>query len=915
MSDLKVLRRVTGIGIAGNLALALLVGGCVLAATGGPRQAQAMGTRALAQTLDRVPPLGKVIVASSNWAVINDAFGVDYGPGLDLGPAELADATTQLRRDFTVGPLRLAPESAGWVAMTSAPYPVASTLPALKGLPAKVEVADRDQVAGRLRLVAGRMPGAANGGQAATELQVAVTSLTAARFGLRPGSQLPISVPSHLAAGQYAQITLQVTGIVEPTEPGSTFWRADPLLPRPALNYEAGGSEVWVGAVIAGPSEVDQVQSIFGYAGLDISWNLPVAVAGLHGQAQALSSAVSQVTNRNPALTGRLAPMANALSVTSGLVQPMAALVQAASAVNALLWILYVGLAVAGLVMLLLAARMIAGRRSAELSLERARGASLRQLFLVGCFGALVVCGPAAALTWAAAVLLIPGSAPAGPAAWWPGIATLVIAAAGPGVAAAWQHRLPRRVRRRRGGWATRVVFEVTAGIAAIGGIVVARTQNGTGDLYLSAAPVLIGVLAVIVVLRLYQVLLSGLARASAGRRGVIGFLGLTRAAHATITLALPAMTIVLAVTVAAFTGMVRGAVVRAETAASWQETGADVVLAAAPWQPGIAASVISSSAVRAITAVPGIQQAATALVIPLHLADGQVVTSIAVDPASYAALVASTKGYAPVNPALLARPRGQGGVPVLASPQAAADLGGQADSTIVAQQGLSALRVQVSGELRSTPALPGGGAFIVLPLASIRSISGSRPVNLILLTGPSIDLTRLRAAAKATTRGASTLAISTRSRALLALAGAPLQQGTFLLFALAIGFADALALAVILLELALGAADREPTMARLAAMGLTEAQRVRLAAFEVLPAIAACAVAAIGCAVALPLLVAPAINLSVFTQSSAQVPLRPDFESFGFPLAGLLVVTVIALAYEIRSGRGHNLAATVRAQ
>ena len=109
------------------------------------------------------------------------------------------------------------------------------------------------------------------------------------------------------------------------------------------------------------------------------------------------------------------------------------------------------------------------------------------------------------------------------------------------------------------------------------------------------------------------------------------------------------------------------------------------------------------------------------------------------------------------------------------------------------------------------------------------------------------------------------------------------------------------------LLELALGAADREVTMARLATMGLADGQRVRLVALEVLPSIAASAVAAAVCVIALPQLVAPAIDLSVFTASQAPVPLRPDFASFLLPLAALLVVTVIALAYEIRSSRGRG--------
>jgi hypothetical protein len=42
-------------------------------------------------------------------------------------------------------------------------------------------------------------------------------------------------------------------------------------------------------------------------------------------------------------------------------------------------------------------------------------------------------------------------------------------------------------------------------------------------------------------------------------------------------------------------------------------------------------------------------------------------------------------------------------------------------------------------------------------------------------------------------------------------------------------------------------------------------------------------------------------------------VPLRPDFASFLLPLAGLLVVTVIALAYETTWRRGREVAVSMR--
>ena len=708
-----------------------------------------------------------------------------------------------------------------------------------------------------------------------------------------------------------------MTGIVEPTDPDSLFWKTDSLLPGPTLSYTPGGP-LWVGSVIADPGELGAIQQIFGHAGLVMQWQFPVNTASLRGEPPALYNQVNDITNRDPALTGYVAPMSIDLKVTSGLLQPLVDLVQQSNAVNLVLLMVYVGLAVASAVMLLLAARMIADRRLAEFTLLRARGASLRQLFWLGFAGAAVPCVPAAALAWTLAVLLIPNAAPPGPAAYWPGLAALVIATAGTGWAAARPHRLPRRRRaarraqgqRRRRPWVTRVMVEVTAAAAAIGGIVIARTQSGMVDLYASGAPVLVAVLAVIVILRLYQVLVRGLARVSARRRGVVGFVGLTRASAATGTFALPALTLVLAVTMASFTGMVKEAVARSEVAGSWQATGADVAVAA-PWAQNIAASLISPSAAASMAEVPGVTHAASVLVVPLSVAGGAVVTGLVVDPASYAALVASSKVFPAVNPALLNAAGGTKGLtPVLASPQAAADLAPAGDNAIYAQQGLPGLRVRVAGELQSTPAMPGGGAFIVMPRSALGAVDA---VNLVLLNGPSINMTRLRAAATPTSANAELL-ISTRSAALQQLAGAPLQQGTFVLFALAIGYAIALALAVLLLQLALGAPDREVILARLATMGLPERRRGLLAAVEVLPAIIAAAVGAIVCAVALPQVVNPALSLSVFTQSQVPVPLRPDAASFALPLAGLALVTVIALGYEIRSRRRRGVAVTMRA-
>jgi hypothetical protein len=126
-------------------------------------------------------------------------------------------------------------------------------------------------------------------------------------------------------------------------------------------------------------------------------------------------------------------------------------------------------------------------------------------------------------------------------------------------------------------------------------------------------------------------------------------------------------------------------------------------------------------------------------------------------------------------------------------------------------------------------------------------------------------------------------------------------------------------------LELALGAAEREATLARLATMGLGERQRARVVALEVLPAVLAAALAAWACALVLPRAVGPGINLSVFTSTPVSVPLAPgvsftataqlvpDVAALALPLAGLVVLVALALGLEIRSGRRRRVAAALR--
>ncbi len=451
---------------------------------------------------------------------------------------------------------------------------------------------------------------------------------------------------------------------------------------------------------------------------------------------------------------------------------------------------------------------------------------------------------------------------------------------------------------------------------ASVAGIVAFRDQGaqaGSGvNLYTSAAPILIAIPAVIVVLRLYPLVLRGLLRATARTSRAPAFIGLARASRTALTPALPAFALVLALTVAAFAGMVRDAVTNGEVAASWQTTGADATVT-----PSYAAQslTILPAAARAIAAVPGVTHAAEVMNEFWSTPAGSQVTVLAVDPASYAELVAHTPGFAQVQAGLLATPGTAGAPqPVLASPQAAQILAAPSRSSgavtlSTSQASLRAVRVRVAGVLSSTPALPGGGAFVIMPLAAIKSTLTPPepiPVNEMLLTGGSINQAQLTAVVRHTLPDG---VVTYRSDVLSALANGPLQHGAFTLFSLAVVVAAILGLAVMLLELALGASEREATLARLATMGLGEGQRAWVVALEVLPAVIAAAVAAGACALALPRVLAPDIDLSVFTGSSAAVKLAADVASIALPLIGLAVLAAVALGIEIRSGRRRGAA------
>jgi putative ABC transport system permease protein len=924
-----------GSAAAGMLALALLVSGCVFAALTGPAVSLHTRTEALQQTLATLGSADKAVAVSADWTSFTSEMNSSqsqfgFGHAADMTTTEVTAAESEMARGLAATPLPLA--AGHWAGLSTRLITVAAGAArrAYTRIPPKMEVVYRDTLTGNADLTAGRY---AHGKLPPGWLAATVTAQTAARFGLHPGSRLRLAAPS-------STITVLVTAILRVRDPASTFWSADSTLAAPSLSYPPKLPFFWAGAIIVDPDQLTAMQNVLGTTGLELQWEYPLALDALTAdQAQGLADNLGRAALATPTLSGRLADANGTTTTSSPLAQNLAVFLDTQAAVQTVLLLLFVSLIVVGAAVILLAARMVAVRRRGELAVLRSRGASLRQVAAVMLRGAVIAAGPAA-LAGAGLALAFGPRGTFSALGWSLAAPAVLVALAGLPLIAVWQHRQAvsqsaasrsgftwRKSRSaasqrdsdpgRRG--LRRLVAEVTAVAASVAGLVVLHDQglpagaggsavaSGGVDLYPAAAPVLLAVPVVLVMLRLYPLAIGGLLRLSARRGGATGFVALAGAARSSLTNVLPVFALVLALSLATFAGMIAAAIASGEAAASWQTTGADVVI-----NDPLPLAPVTPATQRAITAVPGVRRVAAVWDTLWSAPGGQPVTVIAVDPASYAALVASTPFPAIPVARLGGQPSGAGPLSVLASPAAAAALGragAVSGAQLTSQLEVGPIRVRIAGTLASVPAQPPGSAFLVMPVRRLPGTAGVPGVNQLLITGSGIDNAAMSAVVSRALPGAS---IAFRSAALAALASSPLQHGASLILPLTVATSAGFGLFILMLGVALGSADRALTLARLTTMGMQ--RTTRLVLIETLPAVLLAVAAGAACALALPPLVGSAVNLSVFTGSGTPVPVRPDWESLALLAATMVVIASAALAAEARTLRRRGVTGMLRA-
>ncbi len=557
-------------------------------------------------------------------------------------------------------------------------------------------------------------------------------------------------------------------------------------------------------------------------------------------------------------------------------------------------------------------------RRLPELRLRRARGASALHLACAAGAGT----APLVLVGWAAGVLLARQSAPEGPPP--PGGLTALYLALAVWLllpALTWYAlrdgalHAPIRTRARRIRSAARRRLTLEGGLLLLTGAGVqalrSRAPAAEPDLQLAVVPALLGVAAVIVLVRCYPAPVRWAARRSARRRGTVPLLALSRAAQDAPSRALVLLVLVTSLSTAVFGGLV------ARTLAEGRRD-------AVRWQTGANASYVAESldadTARRLAATPGVRHRVLITHRTADLRDGRTglgVGDVALETLDGGAL-READPHSAVARALAGLPPRQGReIPVLADPPLrrgnvylAALRGAEARVKVVGPLPGAAGRDPALGPLRGDSQTP----LLLADESALRGLGLGLPTvrkSALLLYGPDIDAAALRALVPRADKssGLGTLSILADEEA--AIDDDQVLAALTTAYRLCTALTVLLALFALVLDLLVSAPERGRTAARLRTMGLGGRATGALNLVQLLPMTVAAALGGAALGLLLPRLLGDALDLRGFTGGPFDPVLRTDYAATAVLGGGFLLLVAAAVAVETALA-GHRTLGTV---
>ncbi len=495
--------------------------------------------------------------------------------------------------------------------------------------PAFVRLRIQEGIADHIRYVAGRPPTSAVttrngvGPESVNDVPVyeaAISTDTARQFGIELGETVPlVGDPGDQLIGrtpgqQYAFAT--ITGVYEAVDPGSDWWLNDPQLIHPVIRALSLEVQLLDAALLVddGTHAALAKYASPGAQGLRYSWREFLDPERLSDRTLA-----RLITDFHRLLVAY--PSANVTPATdTALRTGMATMLETHqarwAAAEGIIAVMALGPALVGIATLGLIAVLAARRRQATMALARSRGASGRQVFVPAIVEGLLIAVPGAVLAAAIAVALVPEAvlSPTVVAAAAvvaiavtvvTGTVASIVRSRGPGLRE--DDRVVGRVGTRR------VVLEGLIVALAIGGAYLLRERGlnavssagavGGFDPLIAAVPILVGVAAGIVVVRLYPIALRGVAAVARRGRGLVLMLATRRATEGGASSAV-LLVLLATATVAAFAAVSLDSLDRGADVAAWQSVGGSYRLQT---PNGAIPANVDASALPGVTTVAGV--------------------------------------------------------------------------------------------------------------------------------------------------------------------------------------------------------------------------------------------------------------------------------------------------------------------
>jgi putative ABC transport system permease protein len=795
----------------------------------------------------------------------------------------------------------------------------------------------QDGLTGATRLVSGRWPasrgvalppaqwaigsGAPGGGQDVKPviLEAAVSTAEAPELGVHVGDRLAVSLDGTdtllarfntgplLARGSLHIVPteVEVVGLFEPVDPNADYWSGDASLLQVTQIGTPLRPVAWATAYIAAETYPDLWSSGLPFRN---EWHYQIDPQRLDaGQVAQLQT---DLRHLNFATGASALGVSGTVVLRSGLLPILDAYTLQLARSESMLSIAAIGpLCLAGGVLGIFAI-LLSTRRRATLALARGRGASGSLVMGAQLWEAIIVAGGASLLGLLAAVSAVPARAsPLSPvlAVTVGGAAILLL------LGATWpMARRPlgllerddppgRRVAPRR------LVIEMTiVAIAAAAALLLrdrglTAAEDGGVDRFnplLGAVPVLCGLAAGIVALRVYPLPIRGLGWLADRRRDLVPVLGLRTIGRHPAAANLALLVLMLTAAFGAFSSVIVSSIDRGQVVASYLDVGADYRIV----RIGLGSLAPSLDP----AAIAGVEAAAAGIVDPsadfVSVPNQRASIYLeAIDPRAYAAVTSGS----PAEPAwpldFQVEPAGTGlgtdrdPIPAILSsrlPPGSADLvpGNTFRITVLGHD----LTFRLVEQRAGFAGIGGPDPFAVVPFNWIRAALGSppQPPSVLWLRAPQ-DAAGSLAAAVAGAGGSAR--VVSRYDAHAALHDAPLVAAISAGYGAAVVVSATYMALVVIGAVVLSAARRNQDLAYLRTLGITARQALALTVLEHAPPVLLALLAGAALGIGVAFLLEPGLGLATFVGTSG-LPLFVDWTVLSFLAAAMIGVVVVAV-------------------